>query len=85
MPREAQTTPDDAGRGVSGVPALVPSVRLIVGAQTCGRSNQIAKHAVTPCSALGNVATIFYDTETTGLETTFHQILQFAAINTDMI
>ncbi len=46
----------------------------------------MAKHALTPQSALGIVATmafIFYDTETTGLETAFDQILQFAAIRTD--
>lgn len=46
----------------------------------------MAKHALTPQSALGIVATmtfIFYDTETTGLRTAFDQILQFAAIKTD--
>ena len=29
------------------------------------------------------MAFVFYDTETTGLETAFDQILQFAAIKTD--
>ena len=46
----------------------------------------MAKHALTLQSALGIVATmafIFYDTETTGLQTAFDQILQFAAIKTD--
>ena len=31
----------------------------------------------------GGMSFVFYDTETTGLETAFDQILQFAAIKTD--
>ena len=43
-------------------------------------------YALTPCLCLSNLSSmtfVIYDTETTGLETAFDQILQFAAIRTD--